>query len=1047
MPRLRMGLALGFALALLWTEDSLGQIPSFGNPTFLSGDGLIGPAAGVQETPVLARGDGTFLAVWSDLRTDFYSLGITTAHQSGFDLYAARIDAAGNLLDPTPIVLSQNFGQQEKPLVAWNGQNWLVVWQNQSPTQFYYASEILAVRVAGDGTVLDDTPISVVAFQNSTTALFDLTSNGTDWMVVTEGTSVGETGLYGRRISAAGTLLDPSGVLLVPDTFFLYFNLKLSSAGGEYLLVYEASGQYLARRFQPDLTQIGVEFDIPRNFIGTNGQEYFVFWNSGGSVVGSPMSVDGILQFPSGVPIAPSSSFQPSLGVNVIWDGMDWWASWHDALSGVMFARITAAGTVLDPGGIPYDTSLRNVMRHHVIAGADSGGVEMVWYDTRLGGFNAGDIFSAPISANVVPGVEVPIAVGAPSQRFPDVSEGQNNYMAVFTTEVSGQRRVVAQRVDAAGISLDLEPIELDSGPGLGSPRVAWNGSLFLVVWSDAGVIYGSRILPDGTLLDPTPLVIMNGSSPDAAALDDVFFVVGTQPTISSQFVHPFGIRIQGSTGTILDPAPILLGQYFARYPRVERFDNRWIASWQRNVSHDDPTAYIKYVLVEPDGVATSEFQVTVGGQPDIACSDNQALLVWKSGTDSSSDPNIMATRLLPDGTQLDGNGFAVCNLPDKQIHPDVLWTGSEYLVAWEDMRNAVVFFDERTDVYGARVNTDGSLVDPAGFPLSDTETPSERPAFARLGDQILFAASLFQSEFPYAAYRIGVGLNISVTTVEIIDNGDPGYTTATAGGVWNTFGAGFQGDINWTEPGQGDTATWAFIVTPGSTQRVSATWFNHPTLATDAPFEIFDGATSLGVFNVNQQVAPSGFPDAGATWDDLTAGVMITSGILTVELSDLANGRVAADAIRIEEVDPSIQIIDNGDPGYTTATAGGVWNTFGAGFQSDIDWTEPGQGDTATWTFTVTPGDYQVSATWFNHPTLATDAPFEVFDGATSVGVFNVNQQVAPSQFSEAGANWDDLAASVNISSGTLTVQLSDLANGRVAADAIRIAAASPAR
>ncbi len=287
--------------------------------------------------------------------------------------------------------------------------------------------------------------------------------------------------------------------------------------------------------------------------------------------------------------------------------------------------------------------------------------------------------------------------------------------------------------------------------------------------------------------------------------------------------------------------------------------------------------------------------------------------------------------------------------------------------------------------------------------------------------------------------------IDIGVTTVEIVDNGDPGYMTATTSGVWNTFGAGFQGDIDWTEPGQGDTATWTFAVAPGSTQRVSATWFNHATLASDASFEIFDGTTSLGTFSVNQQVAPSGFPDAGATWDDLTAGVTISSGTLTVVLSDVANGRVAADAIRIELVDPSIQIIDNGDANYASTSAGGVWNTFGAGFQSDIDWTEPGQGDTASWTFTVTPGDYQVSATWFNHSTLATNAAFEIFDGATSLGVFNVNQQIAPSQFSEAGANWDDLSESVSISSGTLTVQLSDLANGRVAADAIRIAAASP--
>jgi hypothetical protein len=54
----------------------------------------------------------------------------------------------------------------------------------------------------------------------------------------------------------------------------------------------------------------------------------------------------------------------------------------------------------------------------------------------------------------------------------------------------------------------------------------------------------------------------------------------------------------------------------------------------------------------------------------------------------------------------------------------------------------------------------------------------------------------------------------------------------------------------------------------------------------------------------VNQQVAPSGFSDAGALWQNL-GNFQIRSGTLYVRLSDAANGNVEADAIRIQWLGP----------------------------------------------------------------------------------------------------------------------------------------------
>src|SRR5262249_42483179 len=85
---------------------------------------------------------------------------------------------------------------------------------------------------------------------------------------------------------------------------------------------------------------------------------------------------------------------------------------------------------------------------------------------------------------------------------------------------------------------------------------------------------------------------------------------------------------------------------------------------------------------------------------------------------------------------------------------------------------------------------------------------------------------------------------------------------------------------------------------------------------ATNAPYTVLDGGTPLATVAINQQQAPNDFSDAGAFWEDLGATYSVTGGALTVRLSNLANGYVIADAIRIEHVGnlppgPEIQVLD----------------------------------------------------------------------------------------------------------------------------------------
>ncbi|MCA9249009.1 MAG: cadherin-like domain-containing protein, partial [Planctomycetales bacterium] len=148
------------------------------------------------------------------------------------------------------------------------------------------------------------------------------------------------------------------------------------------------------------------------------------------------------------------------------------------------------------------------------------------------------------------------------------------------------------------------------------------------------------------------------------------------------------------------------------------------------------------------------------------------------------------------------------------------------------------------------------------------------------------------------------------VGTTFIIDNGDAvGYSETANWRYWTPSGV-YGGDAAHSREIDGvDTATWTFSgLVPGE-YRVSSTWKIHPNRATNAAYEVFDGAASIANVPMNQQIAPDDFYDATSdwTWEDLGGPYMIAGDTLTVTLTDLgADGYVIADAVRIEFLAPA---------------------------------------------------------------------------------------------------------------------------------------------
>ena len=96
-------------------------------------------------------------------------------------------------------------------------------------------------------------------------------------------------------------------------------------------------------------------------------------------------------------------------------------------------------------------------------------------------------------------------------------------------------------------------------------------------------------------------------------------------------------------------------------------------------------------------------------------------------------------------------------------------------------------------------------------------------------------------------------------------------------------------------------TSTWTFEVADPGLFRISATWRQHSNRASNAQFSINDDL--LSTVQIDQRVRPdisTGISEEGSIFEDL--GVFrILGNTITVTLSNLADGLVIADAIRIE--------------------------------------------------------------------------------------------------------------------------------------------------
>jgi hypothetical protein len=90
-----------------------------------------------------------------------------------------------------------------------------------------------------------------------------------------------------------------------------------------------------------------------------------------------------------------------------------------------------------------------------------------------------------------------------------------------------------------------------------------------------------------------------------------------------------------------------------------------------------------------------------------VAFDGTNYLVVWSDDRDDSKNPDIWGTRVSQAGAVLDATNLKINAGPGKQDHPAVVWTGSTFVVAWEDFK---VAGGTEADIAAATVSSAGAV-------------------------------------------------------------------------------------------------------------------------------------------------------------------------------------------------------------------------------------------------------------------------------------------------------------------------------------------------
>ncbi|MBI3182652.1 MAG: OmpA family protein [Myxococcales bacterium] len=751
-------------------------------PEFGMDNPVLGPGAQDQAEPSGAFDGTNWLVVWHDWRR-----GLNT------DIFAARVRPDGTLIDSNGFAVTGAPGFEYSPDVAYDGTNFLVTWTDDRNAATGF--DIYAARVSTAGAVLNELAVSTAADdQDYSRVAF----GGGTYLVVWEDLRGGvDTDVYGARVTTAGAVSDATGIAISTAASYQFEPSVAFGAGNFFVAWYDlrnfaitnsdiygsrvsTAGSVLnpAGLLISNAANAQIEPDVA--FDNTN---FLVVWEDlrGGAttdIYGARVSGAGALLDAAGVSISLAAGDQSS--PSVAFDGTNYLVAWEDLRGGTttnLYGQRVSTGLAAVGAELVLSTAASNQLWPRAIGGGPD--VLVVWGDLRDGLSSGSDIYGTRVSTGgtVRDPTGLSISRSANDQFSPAVAFGSNRFLVVWEdsrTTAGSQTDIYGARVDLSGNVLDAAGIAVSTAAGHQLlPSVAFNGTDFLVVWQDnrSGVdrdIYGQRVSAAGTLVG-TAIAVSTASddqrTPSVASDGTGWFVAWEDDrTVLFTATDVYGARVS-ATGTVLDATGVALSSNVASQllPSVAFDATNYLVVWtdSRNLGTTDFDVYGTRVsaggsVLNAAGIPISQAS-NAQVNATVSFGGGNYLVVWADCRNDvptcATNADIYGARVSPAGTVLDAAGRTISTAAGNQLFPKGAYDGRNFVVAWEDGRNAAT---AKLDLYAARVDGTGAVLDATGVGISTGPTDEESGAIASDGaGRSLVSYSTFDSSAAVQSVRV----------------------------------------------------------------------------------------------------------------------------------------------------------------------------------------------------------------------------------------------------------------------------------------------------
>lgn len=162
---------------------------------------------------------------------------LVTWLSDGLDVCALRIAANGTQLDSTVLSLAPGQPFEYAVAAAADNNNYLVVWAGDSPSG--RGSDLLGIRLAPDGTLLDPEPFVIASHQAELSSPAVAYADGlylvvwTDWQV--------DGDICASRVLPSGIVLDPDGFTVCAD-IGVQRHPAVAAGHGRFVVVWSGVG-------------------------------------------------------------------------------------------------------------------------------------------------------------------------------------------------------------------------------------------------------------------------------------------------------------------------------------------------------------------------------------------------------------------------------------------------------------------------------------------------------------------------------------------------------------------------------------------------------------------------------------------------------------------------------------------------------------------------------------------------------------------------------------------------------------------------------------